>query len=293
MSSALPSLLQTAPPAAPFLFSEAEIPQELLPPPSTGGRYTAERLFSQRPEVYQVIVQMLAAKQGVRAIKKKCRVHHETIYAVAEREKLPIDTLKERIARDLEVAIHIGAERLAEAMETMPVDKLPLGLGITIDKHQLLTGGATVRVDHTQSKDDGGDSFEAYLDRVKRVDGRVITGLGGEGSGQMGAGRVHVLPGADPATDSQSPDSQRAAAEATGQDTAPIAASGASEPGGEGVGEAGGPSAKPTDSCPLNFISKGGPSMTPAGADGVPGSEHPVFTPAPDTDREGPPPVSP
>lgn len=178
----------------PVLFSLDRQTEEKL---TLEGRYTAERLWRDRPEVYRSVVTMLAEKRSIRAIKKACQLHHETIRAVATRERISIDTEKERIIEDLRTAASVGADRLVEVMETIKAEYLGTALGITIDKLLLLSGEATARIETTTVQADAPRTWDDWLGRMKQAKGQEITGLVVGDGGQMGVvarpAAVHVL----------------------------------------------------------------------------------------------------
>ena len=158
------------------------------------GQYTAERLFLQRKETYKTIVHLLAQKQSIRAIKRACGVHHATITAVARREGIAIDTAKERVVGELRLAQTMLAESIVDAAVDgkFKPGELAMALGIVTDKIELLTGGATVRVETMEAS----EAPKTWDDWMKKVKGREITGSGVGESGAMAAGapaRVHAL----------------------------------------------------------------------------------------------------
>ena len=247
----LPSLLEQDRQAA--LFSLPATFREAL---EERGEYTAERLFSQEPDKYRTIVAMLAAGRGIRAIKRSCRVHHDTIHAVAQREHVSIDTLKTRIVADIEAAIQVGAERAVEVMETIKPEQLMVGLGILIDKYQLLTGGATVRVETSEpSRGDEPRTFEEWLSRMKPAG----MGLGaGENAQRAGDPVVHRMPGGL-GMDAVSLAFLRGGTSDTTVATDPTI----SATGGGGADAPAGAVREPTHSLPENFEPKD-PHPTPA-----------------------------
>lgn len=277
----------------PSLLAEADRQGALFSMPATyeeklavTGQYTAERLFSHDPEKYKAVVAMLAAGRGIRAIKRACTVHHDTIHAVAKRERIAIDTLKQRIITDLETAVQVGAERVVDVIESMDGDKLPLALAVLIDKLQLLTGGATMRVesnDITPTTKEPAD-FDGWLAGLKSANGPKM-GLGEGGKVQIGAGSeppaVHRLAPpaelpilADQASrDAESVAHQKQPAEATAQATEAERIAGGQESadqGEGGVAKPGGEPASPTHSRLRNFDAIGAPSpATPAGSAGA------------------------
>lgn len=133
------------PQAAPSLFATEEWRGM-----EKGGTFTGERLFQQRPEAYRGIVQAVGSGMGIRATAKAFSVSTNTVYAVMEREGVAIDTIKQETLKHLNRAAAVGAERLADALESSPakMGELAVALGIVVDKMQLLGGEPTSRVEH-------------------------------------------------------------------------------------------------------------------------------------------------
>ncbi len=118
--------------------------------PSVGAaRYTAERFFSKRPEDYKLCVSFLAAGLGLLHIARLLKVHHMTVAAVRDREGDAIDIQKERIRKNLRLAVGIGSERLPEIMARLPDGQVPLSMAILLDKLAQLDGEPTQRIEVT------------------------------------------------------------------------------------------------------------------------------------------------
>lgn len=111
--------------------------------------YTAERFFRKRPEDYELCVAFLAAGQGLLKIARILKVHHKTVAAVRDREGHAIDIQKERIKRNIRLAIDIAAERLPDIMATLSASQVPISAAVLIDKLAQLEGEPTQRVEVT------------------------------------------------------------------------------------------------------------------------------------------------
>lgn len=237
--------------AQPLLFS---LPADVEGKLDLDGQYTAERLFHRRPDTYRTVVNLLRQGTRIRAIKRACHVHHSTIAAVAEREKIAIDTGKERILADLRLAQSVLAESIIE--DVMEGDLKPeakaIALGIITEKIELLSGGVTQRIETQTTPTDSPRTWDDWMDRVKRVQGSD-TGLGVGETGANGAvaldgpARVHRLPSA--AADMPSVVITRTGPETTGLTTSTPAEQRDHEDsdlGGAGVSEPGGGRPGPT-----------------------------------------------
>jgi hypothetical protein len=171
--------------AAPALsfFSEIEVAEKQL---AEAGEFTGERLFRDRPEVYQEIIRLYAEKQGIRMIARICKVSVNTVYAVLEREPAAVETAKKRIINNLRKAAEIGSERMPEVMQELAADKLAVPLAITLDKLQLLTGEPTARVEKVEIRP---DQVRMFLEQLPVIEAELIeddrsTGICGETDGQ-------------------------------------------------------------------------------------------------------------
>jgi hypothetical protein len=113
------------------------------------ARYTAERFFVKRPEDYKLAVTFLAAGLGLLHIARLLKVHHMTVAAVREREGSSIDIEKERIRKNLRLAVGIASERLPDIMARLADGQVPISIAILLDKLALLDGEPTQRVEVT------------------------------------------------------------------------------------------------------------------------------------------------
>lgn len=113
------------------------------------ARYTAERFFRKRPNDYRLCVTLIAARIGRLQIARLMKVHHMTVAAVEEREGVAIDIEKERIRKNIRLAVGNASERLPEIMASLPANQVPLATAILIDKLAQLDGEPTHRIEHT------------------------------------------------------------------------------------------------------------------------------------------------
>jgi hypothetical protein len=194
--------------AAPSLFlvsTEEEGNQEM----ERRGEFTAERLMESRPTIYRAIVDGLGQGLGVRQLCRAYRVSHHTVSAVMARESQTVATLKERTVSVLRTFGRLAADRLLDEVDQIPIQSLPIALGIAVEKAELLAGGATSRIEHTES----GPTHEDY---IRMISGNVIEaelvpsiGFKGEEVAQKGDDQAAVvqaepvptvlLPGVSPA----------------------------------------------------------------------------------------------
>jgi len=123
---------------APFLFCGEEM--ERL---EKRGEFTGERLFSQKPETYREVVRLIAEGSPMRQIAALCKVSINTVAAVRDREKIPIETQKQEILRSIRTGMKLTVERVIELAPSMNGKDAVIAFGILTEKGQLLSGEAT------------------------------------------------------------------------------------------------------------------------------------------------------
>lgn len=131
------------------------------------GEFTAERLMESRPAIYRAIVEGYAQGLGIRQLCRAYSVSHHTVAVVLAREPKAVATLKEGTISTLRTFAKLAADRLLDEVNDIPIQQLAVPLGISIDKAQLLDGGATSRIEHTET----GPTHDDYL---KMISGTVI-----------------------------------------------------------------------------------------------------------------------
>ena len=154
---------EAAAPALFFVSTEEEGNQEM----ERRGEFTAERLMESRPTIYKALVDGLGQGLGVRQLCRAYRVSHHTVAAVMARESNAIATVKERTVATLRTFGRLAADRLLDEVDQIPIQSLPIALGIAVEKAELLSGGATSRIEHA----DSGPTHEDYL---RMISGKVI-----------------------------------------------------------------------------------------------------------------------
>jgi len=175
------------------------------------GEYTGERLAVRDPVKYAQIAMMLGHNHSVRYIKDRLQVAHGTVMAVRTAEAPAISTLKERLGGSMRGAAQLCVEEITDALARLsnvlpenpteaelaewkasriaPKD-LAIILGILVDKSELLTGGATVRVESTDAGP-GHSELIAYLEDL-RTHAETMD-LSGEESGQKAIDVTELL----------------------------------------------------------------------------------------------------
>lgn len=182
----------------------ADLPgAHLLTEDELSGRYTAERLRSQRPAIYAECVRMLSGGASMRAVTRALGLHHYTICAVANAEPIAIEALKKRNANLARIGATLTVETIIEAVSdaarrgdltVADAQRLAIVFGVLTDKSELLSGGATARVAHRQ--EDMAEASAAIYDLPSdavveaEADDVPVMGFDAGAGGTKGAGPV-------------------------------------------------------------------------------------------------------
>lgn len=199
------------------------------------GEFTGERLFSQDRARYDFIVELIAdGTLSTSQIAKACKVSRNTVAAVREREKIPIEHVKERILKGVRTGMLLTIERINELAPTAEMRDAVIGFGVLAEKHQLLSGEATVIVHHVEERIKHTD-FNDLVDSLPQANAREI------GSSASAARQKGELAAPAP-TDTGSDAIQKAPVKSNGQgNNSPddrTTTPGLSSEGGRGFGEA-------------------------------------------------------
>ncbi len=149
------------------------------------GEYTGERLFSQKPQIYDLVVHLLGQipRPGLRTIAKLAGVSVNTVRGLRDNEPLAIDTVRAKTAENLAVAVLDMSERLRTESDTLPIAQVAMTMAISVDKLQLLTGGATQRVEIKDVTDiEDFNEYVSQLPKKAKVIDVPAMGLGGGNS---------------------------------------------------------------------------------------------------------------
>jgi hypothetical protein len=142
------SLIQNQPNQSGDLFSTNEMNDALFAKDEKKGHFTGERLFKRRPDVYKQICVFLGEGVSVNRVAKLMRVSVHTVLAVRDREPDLIAAEKERTIGNMRKFVRLSSERLIDEVDKIPLQSLPVAMGIAVDKGELLAGQATSRIEH-------------------------------------------------------------------------------------------------------------------------------------------------
>ncbi|MFA7333509.1 MAG: hypothetical protein WC130_04355 [Kiritimatiellia bacterium] len=136
------------------LFNSTEMPDALFAAEETAEQreYTGARLFAKDPERYKAIVALSGEGLGVLRIAKILHVSPHTVMGVREREPECVAIEKSRIAGLSREAARMCVEGILELLcdpaqrKKMGIKELGITFGILAEKHELLSGAPTARV---------------------------------------------------------------------------------------------------------------------------------------------------
>jgi len=170
------------------LIPSTAMPAEVFDQDEAHGEFTGERLFARDPEKYRMIVSLLAENIGVIKIGRLLSVSPNTVMAVRDRERPRVDIEKQEIATQCRKGARLCTEAIVEKLSSeggrgaVSVRDLAVTAGVLIDKSQILSGGATTRIEHIIQAPEH-DDFNDYLASLKPADVQLI-GCGEESPGQ-------------------------------------------------------------------------------------------------------------
>jgi hypothetical protein len=166
----------------PLLFPADEVDRDYIGDPRRNGAYTAEEVFAQRPEIYREVVRLLACNTSINAIRRICKVHAYTVQAIATREGQSIETLRLSMGKRMLQTASLMVEAVEEAVLSgkLQPKEMPFAISVLADKGQLLTAGATARIETRTAPEKS--SFEAWLDEAKPANAVLIDGAEKMGS---------------------------------------------------------------------------------------------------------------
>ena len=198
--------------AAPFLFLEQELPVEVQKRmekrEQDANDWTAARLFSQRRQIYEVVVRMLGAGFHVRLIADLCEVSEKTVRAVREAEGSSVTAFREKLGVRRRNMMAMCADNIAAALEAGGAKNATLAKDLAVvwnilDGQDRLDSGAPtqiIRVDEPPALEE----YRRFIHALT-IEGVVevvpATGLAGGAPGQRPAPVAAPLPaGSDPDT---------------------------------------------------------------------------------------------
>lgn len=134
------------------------------------GRYTSMRLKKLKPQSYVAAREMLARGLPTTDIARALGVHFYTVDAIAQEEADYIAQTKQKLSRGMFSAAQQAMEKILQGLEKVQIGKpediykMSLVASTLVEKGQLLTGGATQRVETKETK-----TYESAEDYEKDI----------------------------------------------------------------------------------------------------------------------------
>lgn len=125
--------------------------------------HTGDRAVKNEERTSAVLADYLTGLP-VREVCKRHRIGHNTLSALIERHPEVVDTERKRTLQRLGRVQRLLLDRLEMESHRIPLQCLPVTLGIITDKHLLLSGQATSIVEHRVEV-----SVESVVEEVRRV----------------------------------------------------------------------------------------------------------------------------
>ena len=178
-----------------------------------GGRCTA-RCLDARADLRAAVLGAVAEGQGSRRVAAAFGVSREVVRAL-RRQALgsgELDLVKQSIGLDALALAREAIDRCRDEIDEMPRASLPVLAGIMTDKALLLTGGATVRIEHVTGPSHAGlnDMLASLggcieVQALPPVEGRETSAQ--SGADQAAGGRIEAAAGIEfgASGDSESP----------------------------------------------------------------------------------------
>lgn len=132
----------------------------------------AKDLMDTQPEIYAGIVNSLADGESVAQLAKRTGFEIQLVRKIRELHPEVIEAGSKAVLSRLGEALHNGSERLANEMDSIPIASLPIAVAVLVDKVQLLSGGATQRIEKINAASP--EDLRAMFDALPEANARVI-----------------------------------------------------------------------------------------------------------------------
>lgn len=148
------------------------LPKQYLAEAEKRGEFTGERLAERKPEIYRACVSLLAQGASQLSIARLLKISVNSVAGVKQREQISIESEKRTLSASFRLASGLAADRAIELLadeersKDIPLNQLAIATGIFTEKAELLSGGATSRVDWVQPAP-AVDDYKTYLADLK------------------------------------------------------------------------------------------------------------------------------
>lgn len=160
--------------------TELSIGEEFLGELERKGEFTGDRLRDRKPEIYRACISLIGSGMGLLTIAKLLKISVNSVSAVKRNESFSIEIEKRAWADKFRTVAGLSAERAIEKLsddeqaKDIPLNQLAITAGIFTEKAELLTGGATSRVDWVQPAP-AVDDFEKYIASLQPAEVMDVT----------------------------------------------------------------------------------------------------------------------
>lgn len=127
---------------------------EIVPASVAFSNHNGEGLRQDNPRLYQAVVNMLREGCGIRLAAKLSGCSTNTVLAIGQANGLSSKEMKSETAKILRAFVRLGAERLLENVDTLPLSQLAVAIGIANDKAGNLDGQPSAIIEHRAAKMD-------------------------------------------------------------------------------------------------------------------------------------------
>lgn len=157
------------------LFDELDLGSELLriEEDRASNKHTGGTL-EKREELRDVICLRLVEGSSIRAVCKEYGVGRNTVSKLVKRLETAgkMEPYKKRVSSKLGAIVEAGADEFLRKLDAgeVPVNVIPVAVGIFSDKKALLDGEATVNVGHVANPELTQAAYEKWIADLPRVD---------------------------------------------------------------------------------------------------------------------------
>lgn len=139
-------------------------------------RFTGKRIARTRPRTYRKIIALLAAGTPVSEICTACRVSEHSVAAIERANSETIAERKSNLADTMLRIAHSGAEQIEDALAAgkIPVQSLPVVVGISTDKALALSDQPTARIAVDVTVHDLVNDFREVSNEIKQAVAHVV-----------------------------------------------------------------------------------------------------------------------
>jgi hypothetical protein len=159
------------------------------------GEYSGEILKARQPQLYQAAIELLARGYGIRDTAKILKMSPRSIMAIRDREPESIATIKQRVSKiwlDVaQMAAEVSRDKLLDDPDSISFKDATIGGAVATDKHLVMSGEATQRIEHVVRS--GDDDFSRMLEDARRrgqlIEGEIVQDMdmSRQGAGTNGA----------------------------------------------------------------------------------------------------------